>query len=141
MQQFEKDKFLKDLEELKNPDLLQYKDCNIMYSKFHEKNLQINDKNIPVKKETKLKQKPWTSRAILTSIKIKHTLYKKYLQQQDIFWYERYKFYRKKISRLISKSKKKNTFGSLFKIIFKILEVHGKKLMNYSIGNQIKMMT
>ena len=33
------------------------------------------------------------------------------------------------------------TFGSFFKIIFKILEVHGKRLMNYSIGNQIKMMT
>ena len=31
MQQFEKDKFLKDLEELKNLDLLQYKYCNIMY--------------------------------------------------------------------------------------------------------------
>ena len=59
------------------------------------------------KKETKLKQKPWISRAILTSIKIKHILYKKYLQKQDIFWYERYKFYRKKISRLISKSKTK----------------------------------
>ena len=53
MQQFEKDKFLKDLEELKNPDLLQYKDCNIMYSKFNEKYLQINDKNIPVKKRNK----------------------------------------------------------------------------------------
>ena len=84
MQQFEKDNFLKDLEELKNLDLLQYKDCN-MYNKFHEKYLQIIDKNIPYrilsKKETKLKLKPWISRAILTSIKIKHILYKKYLQK------------------------------------------------------------
>ena len=47
MQQFEKDKFLKDLEELKNLDLLQYNDCNIMYNKFHEKYLQIIDKNMP----------------------------------------------------------------------------------------------
>ena len=45
MQQFEKDKFLKDLEELVNLDLLQYKDCNIIYNKFHEKYLQIIDKN------------------------------------------------------------------------------------------------
>ena len=62
MQQLGKDKFLKDLEELKNLDLLQYKDCNIMYNKFHEKHLQITDKNIPYKmlskKETRLKQKP-----------------------------------------------------------------------------------
>ena len=37
--------FLKDLEELVNLDLLQYKDCNIIYNKFHEKYLQIIDKN------------------------------------------------------------------------------------------------
>ena len=70
IQQFEKDKFIKDLEELKNLDLLQYKNCNIMYNKFHEKYLQIIDKNIPYKilskKEIKLKQKPWISMAILT---------------------------------------------------------------------------
>ena len=82
MQQLEKDKFLKDLEELKNLDLLQYKDCKIMYNKFHEKYLLIMDKNIPYKilckKETKLKKKSWISRAILTSIKIKHILYEKY---------------------------------------------------------------
>ena len=58
------------------------------------------------KKETKLKQKLWISKAILTSIKIKNILYRKYLQKQDIFWYERYKFYRNKINKLISKSKK-----------------------------------
>ena len=56
MQQFEKDKFLKDLEELKNLDLLQYTDCNIMYNKFHEKYLQIIDKNILYKIPSKKKQ-------------------------------------------------------------------------------------
>ena len=60
-----------------------------MYNKFHEKYLQIIDKNIPYKilskKETKLKQKPWISKATLTSIKIKHMLYKKYLQRQGVF--------------------------------------------------------
>ena len=109
MQQFEKDIFLKDLEELKNLDLLQYEDCNIMYNKFHEKYPQVIDKNIPYKilsnKETKLKRKSWISKVILTSVKIKSILYRKYLQKQDIFWYERYKFYRNKISKLISKSK------------------------------------
>ena len=49
MQQFEKDKFLKDLEELKNLDLWQYKDCNIRYNKFQEKCLQIIVENIPYK--------------------------------------------------------------------------------------------
>lgn len=36
MQQFEKDKFFKDLEEFKNVDLLHYNDCNIMNNEFHE---------------------------------------------------------------------------------------------------------
>ena len=39
MQQFKKEKFLN--EELKNLDQLHFKDCNIMYNKFHEKYLQI----------------------------------------------------------------------------------------------------
>lgn len=46
-----------------------------MYNKFREKYLQINDKNVPYnipsKKGTKLKQKPWIFKAILTSTKIK----------------------------------------------------------------------
>ena len=75
MQQFEKGKFLKDLEELKNLDLWQYKDCNVMYNKFHEKYLKITDENKPYKilskKETKLKKKPWISKTILASVKIK----------------------------------------------------------------------
>ena len=77
------------------------------------------------KKERKLIQKLWMSKVILISIKINNILYKKYFQEQDIFWYERYKFYRNKINKLISKSKE-IIFRSFFDIIFKILEVHGK---------------
>ena len=116
-----------------------------MYNKFHEEYLQIIDKNMPYKvlpkKETKPKRKPWISKAILTSVKIKNMLYKKYLQKKDVFWYERYKFYRYNINKLISKIKKKIIFVSFFNIIFKTLEVHGKELTNYSIRSQIKMRT
>ena len=92
-----------------------------MYNKFHEEYLQIIDKNMPYKvlpkKETKPKRKLWISKAILTSIKIKNMLYKKYLQKQDVFWYERYKFYRNKINKLISKIKK-NHFRKFFQYNF-----------------------
>ena len=58
MQQLER-QFLKDLEKIKNLDLLEYKEYNI-YNKFHEKYLQLIEKNIPYKmlpkRETKLKQ-------------------------------------------------------------------------------------
>ena len=72
MQQFKKEKFLN--EELKNLDQLHFKDCNIMYNKFHEKYLQIIDRLYLIKyyqkvskKEMKLKLKPQISKAILTS--------------------------------------------------------------------------
>ena len=49
-----------------------------MYNKFHEKYLQIIDKNIPYKilsnKETKLKHKSWISKVMLTSVKIRSIL-------------------------------------------------------------------
>ena len=48
--------------------------------------------------------------------------------------------YKNKIKKLISKSKNKIIFESFFKIIFKILEVNGKKKKNYSIRSQTKMM-
>ena len=57
MQQFEKGKFLKDLEELKNLDLWQYKDCNIMYNKFHEKYLRITDEKKTLQNTVKKRNK------------------------------------------------------------------------------------
>ena len=59
MQQFEKDKFFKDLEEFKNVDLLQYNDCNIMNNKFHEispNNRQNISYNILPKKKQHLRK-------------------------------------------------------------------------------------
>ena len=110
--------------------------------------MQIINKNIPYKtnkmlskkNETKLKQKPWISKAILTLTKIKTILHKKDLQKYDIFWYERYKFYRNKINKFISKNKK-NYLQQLFQDNFENSRVTWKKLMNYSIRNHTKMMT
>lgn len=75
MQQSKKYKFLKNLEEFKNLDLLPYKDCNTMCNRYQEKYIQIIDENLPQKtlskKEKKLDQNSCTSKASLTSIKIK----------------------------------------------------------------------
>ena len=76
------------------------------------------------KKETKLKKKPWISKTILASVKIRSIqsilfilneakIVLEYCQnickKKKIFWYERYKFYRNRINKLISKSKKKSS--------------------------------
>ena len=83
-----------------------------MLNSFHEKHLEIIDKNalsrtLP-KREKKLREKPWITKGILQSvIRIKNYLYKsRYIREQDQFWYQTYKFYRSKVIMLISKSKK-----------------------------------
>ena len=81
-----------------------------MLNSFHEKHLEIIGKNalfrtLP-KREKKLREKPWITKCILQSIRIKYNLYNRYIRKQDQFWYHRYKFYRSKVNMLISKSKK-----------------------------------
>ena len=107
---FEEEKYLQDLEEIKNLDLMKYENVNNMYNAFHNKYIEIIDKNAPYKtlskKESKLKLKPWITKGILQSIKTRGNYRKKYIRKQDSFWYERYRYYRNKINMLIKKSKK-----------------------------------
>ena len=65
------------------------------------------------RKESKLRQKPWLTKGILKSIRIKNQLCKKYLNKQGNFWFERFKFYRNKVNMLISK-RKRNYLRNLF---------------------------
>ena len=103
--------YKKDLEELKRLDILKHKTVNEMLNTFHEKLLEIIDKNAPFrtlsKREKKLREKPWITKGILQSIRIKNNLYNRYIRKQDQFWYHRYKIYRSKVNMLISKSKKR----------------------------------
>ena len=91
---------------------MKHKTVNEMLNSFHEKLLEIIDKNAPFrtlsKREKKLREKPWITKGILQSIRIKNNLYNMYIRKQDQFWYHRYKFCRIKVNMLISKSKKKN---------------------------------
>ena len=109
MKNFSEDKFLRDLDELKQINLLQYENVNDMYNAFHVKYLEIKNINAPYKtlskKESKQRQKPWVTKSIIQSIKIRTTYYKKYMKKQEMFWYNRYRYYKTKISMLIRKSK------------------------------------
>ena len=81
-----------------------------MLNSFHEKLLEIIDKKAPFrtlsKRERNLREKPWITKGILQSIRIKNNLYNRYIRKQDQFWYHRYKFYKSKVNMFISKSKK-----------------------------------
>ena len=117
MKNFNKEQYLKDLENIKNLDVIQYKSTNDMYNAFHTAFLQVTDKKSPYKtlskSERKVREKPWITKSILQSIKIKNKLYNKSIQKQDKFWSERYRYYRNKISIMIKKSKE-NHLGSYF---------------------------
>ena len=71
--------YKKDLEELKRLDIVKHKTVNEMLNSFHEKPLEIIDKNAPFrtlsKRERKLREKPWITKGILQSIRIKNNLY------------------------------------------------------------------
>ena len=90
--------YKKDLEELKRLEIFKHKTVNGMLNSFHEKLLEIIDKNAPFrtlsKREKKLIEKPWITKGTLQSIRIKNNLYNRYIRKQDQFWYHRYKFYR-----------------------------------------------
>ena len=130
MKNFDDEKYLHDLEEIKNIDLMKYENVNDMYNAFHDKYVEIIDKNAPYKtlskKESKLKSKPWITKSILQSIKIRDKYQKKYIRKQENFWYERYRYYRNKINMLIRKSKK-NYLRKFFQKNFKTLKKDGTK--------------
>ena len=69
MKNFNKEQYLKDLENIKNLDIIQYKSTNDMYNNFHTAFLQIIDKNAPyktlAKSESKIREKPWITKSIL----------------------------------------------------------------------------
>ena len=81
-----------------------------MYNAFHTAFLQVIDKKSPYKtlskSERKVREKPWITKSILQSIKIRNKLYNKSIQKQDKFWSERYRYYRNKINIMIKKAKK-----------------------------------
>ena len=109
---------------------MKYENVNDMYNVFHNKYIEIIDKNAPYKtlskKESKLKLKPWITKSILQSIKIRDNYQKKYIRKQDSFWYVRYPYYRNKINMLIKKVKK-TTSESFSKKILITPKKHGTK--------------
>ena len=110
MKNFNRKKYLRKLEEINTMLLLQYKNVNEMFETFQNQFLSITDNNASIiilsRKKSILRQKPWLTKGILESIRIKKQLYKKYIKKKDTFWFERYKYYRNKVNMLISKSKR-----------------------------------
>ena len=83
--------------------------ANDLLNQFHNIFLAVLERFAPLKKttrkQTKMILKPWLTPGILKSIKTRDNFYKKYVKTKDIFFHDRYSFYRNKIRKLIYLSK------------------------------------
>lgn len=85
-------------------------DVNIYFDSFYDKLTEIVDKHVPIKKiskrRAKLLSKPWITKAILKSIKVKNKFYTKYIKYRNDYYFSKYKAYRNKLKHVILLSKK-----------------------------------
>ena len=92
---------------LGNSDL---KNAETAYDFFHKKHCGIINKHYPIeiltRKQQELEFKPWITKGILTSTRIKAKLFRIFKKTQQSEDYNQYKFYRDTINSLLRKSKK-----------------------------------
>ena len=69
-----------------------------MFDSIYQTFRQIVDRHIPTrqlsKREQKLYSKPWITPALNTSIRVKNTLYRKYLKTKSVYVHCKFKYYR-----------------------------------------------
>ena len=98
---------LQDLELHKNSA---YKNAEVAYNFFHKKNAAILNQLAPIefltRKQVELELKPWITKGILTSTRVKSKLFKLFKKTKNNDFYVQFKFYRDTINSLLRKSKK-----------------------------------
>jgi len=100
---------------------LENRDCDFSFNAFLSKINSLIDEHVPLiklsKRQAKLHSKPWITKGILTSMKIRDNFFRDYLNSSspDIksFLHSRYKLYRNKIVSLLRLSKQ-NHFKQFF---------------------------
>ena len=109
MKNFNKEKYLKELEEINTRLFFQCNNVNDTFETFQSAFLSIIDDNALIitlsQKESKLRQKAWLTKDILESIRTENQLYKNTLKSKIISGFKD-KSCRNKINMLISKSKR-----------------------------------
>ena len=111
LSKFDKEKCTADFDEHKVMNLIKdEKNVNNKYNKFHNEVLSVINTNAPLKtiskREQQIQKKPWITKGMRKSSAMKNKYYKKFLRSHDNFIYQRYKYYRDKLSHLIRSSKR-----------------------------------
>ena len=113
MKNFNETKFIEDLNSFSIfENIINENNVNTKYDIFHDYFLKTTlDMHAPFKKLSKKKlrhkRKPWITKAIHKSIKVKNQLYKESVITKDNFYYTRYKAMRNKFNHLLWSVKKK----------------------------------
>jgi len=106
---FNENEFLQDIRAIDWVNKLTSNDPSTQFDNFYTMLLKVVDKHIPLKqlsnKEIKQLSKPWITKGLLVSIKMKNKLYRKYLKKRSSYYYEEFKRYRNKLNHLIKLSK------------------------------------
>ena len=104
-------------EEVSHINLSTSDDINVLFDDFQEKYIKIVNKHAPFKtmsnKEYKWSLKPWFTKGIRKSIRVKDIYYGKFMKTKKNHWYILYKRYRKSIKRLTFLSKQ-NFYKTFF---------------------------
>ena len=92
-------------------DLGQNEDPNKSYDRFYSKFFAMYDECIPKEKisnkQSKMQKKPWLTKGLIKSLKIKNKLYKKSIKTSTVDNTQEYKKYRNKLNHLIQITKKR----------------------------------
>ena len=85
------------------------KNITMMFDSLHNKSKNVINKHIPLKqlsqKDIKQISKPWITRGIQKSIKVKNKYYKKFISNRSPYYQSKFKTYRNKLNHLIKLSK------------------------------------
>ena len=122
-------------------DVYNVDDVNVAYTNFNTKLQSYYDRNIPLVKNKRKRNKPnnpWITKGILKSIRTRNRLYKLHLRKPTDTNLETYKKYRNKLTKIIRTSRKLHFSNKLKQVssniyaTWKIIkEVMGTKRMFY----------
>ena len=91
--------------------LTQTDDIDLIFEDYQNKFVGVIDRHAPFKyqsrKEVRWRQKPWITKGLQASIKLKNIYYAKYIRTKNNHWYKCYKHYANALKRLTFASKVK----------------------------------
>ena len=119
-------------------------DINKQWEHFETIYNNVVDKHAPkrlqTRRESKINNKPWLTKGILRSIKVKQKIYKQVLKDQTGTKWEYFKKYRNKLTHIIEASKRiyfknkiqnnKTQINKLWSVMNNIVNLKSKKTKN-----------